>query len=591
MEIADKCSGIPLAIKTIGGLLYTKSTEAEWLAFKDTELVNISKEEGNILATLKLSYNHLPSHLKHCFVYCSLFPKDSVIDVPSLIRSWMAQGFVVSSGNQQCLDDVGYGYFMELFGRSFFQEVEEDESGFVISCKMHDLMHDLASSMGRSCFLLTELENCPHGKVRYLNLISWKISKSFLQQKKLRSLNPADLSPRWATQISCVTIMSNFKLLRELNLSWILLETLPSSLGDLIHLRYLNLTGNYMKELPKSIIRLHNLQTLILVLCHQLLSLPRDIIRLPNLRHLDTQDCHKLTYLPSGIGQLTSLRTLGMFPVPNDSKALSGYAADLNELKYLKNLKGHLEIKIMGHGKHALDRCETTNLEEIKLRSLWVSWPGKHYYLLSKEDYERKLDVAENDEAILDFLQPNPTIKEFFLCTYMGTRISPWISSLSNLVILRIYGCKNLESLPSLDQFHGLKQFKLSGVWKLEFISTRDDDTFPPTTMPLLESLQILDCPNLKGWWKKEKIKNTDGKNECSGSITEQILHLDLPFFPSLKELDLRICPKLTSMPLFPNVEHLSLEECSLLPLKQSVAMMNDTTNASSMWNVQDLLL
>jgi hypothetical protein len=85
-EILEKCSGVPLAIRTIGSLLYCRRSEADWLSFKNNELSKISQTEDDFLSTLKLSYDQLPSHLKQCFAYCSLFPKDYKIDRSTLIK-------------------------------------------------------------------------------------------------------------------------------------------------------------------------------------------------------------------------------------------------------------------------------------------------------------------------------------------------------------------------------------------------------------------------------------------------------------------------------------------------------------------------
>ncbi|KAB1224541.1 putative disease resistance protein RGA4 [Morella rubra] len=76
-EILEKCVGVPLAIRIIGRLLYLRNSETEWLSFKTNELLKI--KQNDILPTLKLSYDKLPPHLKPCFAYCSLFPKDSLI--------------------------------------------------------------------------------------------------------------------------------------------------------------------------------------------------------------------------------------------------------------------------------------------------------------------------------------------------------------------------------------------------------------------------------------------------------------------------------------------------------------------------------
>ncbi|KAM1902782.1 hypothetical protein ACFX13_040378 [Malus domestica] len=110
-EIARKCQGVPLAIRTIGRMLHTKHHETEWLNFKEKKLSKISQEENDILPTLKLSYDVLPSHLKHCFAFCLLFPPDYEISVHKLIKLWVAQGFIKSLDENECLEDVVYEYY------------------------------------------------------------------------------------------------------------------------------------------------------------------------------------------------------------------------------------------------------------------------------------------------------------------------------------------------------------------------------------------------------------------------------------------------------------------------------------------------
>ncbi|KAJ9158798.1 hypothetical protein P3X46_024344 [Hevea brasiliensis] len=96
-EIVKKCVGVTLAIKTIASLLYFRDPERDWLPFLKNDISKIAQNENHILNTLKLSYDYFPSHLKHCFVYCALFPKDHKIDVKTLIHLWVAQGFIKSS--------------------------------------------------------------------------------------------------------------------------------------------------------------------------------------------------------------------------------------------------------------------------------------------------------------------------------------------------------------------------------------------------------------------------------------------------------------------------------------------------------------
>uniref|UniRef100_A0A2N9FYU9 TIR domain-containing protein n=1 Tax=Fagus sylvatica TaxID=28930 RepID=A0A2N9FYU9_FAGSY len=118
-------------------------------------------------------------------------------------------------------------------------------------------------------------------------------------------------------------ILPAFKHLRLLDLRFSTLEALPSSIGTLKHLRYLNLEYNrHIKKLPNSICDLQNLETLILFGCEELEELPRDIRKmnlaalpewLPNLtslQKLQIWGCRKLSSLPEGMGRLTALREL-----------------------------------------------------------------------------------------------------------------------------------------------------------------------------------------------------------------------------------------------------------------------------------------
>ncbi|XP_057989510.1 putative disease resistance protein RGA3 [Hevea brasiliensis] len=171
-EILEKFVVVPLAIKSIGSLLYFKDPETEWLHFMENELSTlVPQHENYILQALKLSYDHLPLHLKQCFAYFSLFPKDYNIKVETLIQMWIAQGFVSSPSSSQCLEDISCGYFKEFFWSSFFRDVEKGGRGNVESCKMHDLMHDLAKLMaGMETTILSKWKGEPIGeKTRHVS--------------------------------------------------------------------------------------------------------------------------------------------------------------------------------------------------------------------------------------------------------------------------------------------------------------------------------------------------------------------------------------------------------------------------------------
>ncbi|KAB1211944.1 putative disease resistance RPP13-like protein 1 [Morella rubra] len=108
-EIVKKCNGLPLAAKAIGSLLWSKLDINEWDKILKSELWDL---QTDVIPALRLSYQYLPSHLKQCFAYCSIFPQDYKFRKEELILLWMAEGFFQQD------KQVGDEYFRHLVARS-----------------------------------------------------------------------------------------------------------------------------------------------------------------------------------------------------------------------------------------------------------------------------------------------------------------------------------------------------------------------------------------------------------------------------------------------------------------------------------------
>lgn len=72
-EIVKKCEGLPLAVKRLGILLHSRKEEDEWKDILNRKIWDLPDEESDILQTLRLSYHHLPAHLKQCFHFVQSF--------------------------------------------------------------------------------------------------------------------------------------------------------------------------------------------------------------------------------------------------------------------------------------------------------------------------------------------------------------------------------------------------------------------------------------------------------------------------------------------------------------------------------------
>ncbi|KAL4348510.1 hypothetical protein GQ457_17G003680 [Hibiscus cannabinus] len=160
-EIVKKCDGLPLTAKALGGLLRCKLDKAEWKRILQSNFWDIPNEASNILPALRLSYYYLPSHLKHCFAYCSIFPKDYEFQKEELIRLWMTEGLLELSRDNVDVEE----YFKDLALRSFFQQSKRKKSRF----SMHDLISDLAKSVVGEFVCRLENSDGSSGRTRHLS--------------------------------------------------------------------------------------------------------------------------------------------------------------------------------------------------------------------------------------------------------------------------------------------------------------------------------------------------------------------------------------------------------------------------------------
>jgi len=130
-----------------------KRGEHDWLAIRYSEIWELPEDEIGIIPALRLSYDHLPSSLKPCFAYCALFPKDYEIDKEKLFELRIAEVFILSSNENVHAEDIGDEYFNNLLWRSFFQDVQKNNYVNKVTCKMHDLIYDIARHVaGRECW-------------------------------------------------------------------------------------------------------------------------------------------------------------------------------------------------------------------------------------------------------------------------------------------------------------------------------------------------------------------------------------------------------------------------------------------------------
>ncbi|KAF8041012.1 hypothetical protein BT93_B3052 [Corymbia citriodora subsp. variegata] len=518
-KIVEKCEGLPLAVKALAGLLRTKVDPHEWEAILKSNIWDLSNEEINIIPALKLSYFHLPSHLRRCFAYCAIFPKDYEIQQDELIHWWIAEGLVKKNeGMDRC--KTGLNYFNELVSRSLFQKSSSSESRFL----MHDLVNDLAKLVASETHFSSEEnkrdQNNP-SLARHASFISnhcvvLKKFEIYHGMKRLRSFISLEKQPSYyekfflSQKVLC-DLLSALKYLRVLSLSHCHIRMIPDCIGELRHLRHLNLSYTSIKRLPESIVELYNLEALMLRGCRHLIELPKGMKKLINLRFLDISDTERLKVTPLNLGSLVGLEMLSKFIV------VMGNGSRLQELKDLKNLKGELCISDLHMVREARDARDVNLCAKKGIYRLTMQW-STDFGNFRNEELEGE---------VLDFLYPHQNLADLEISYYGGLKFPSWLGSPThvNIVCLRLQGCRSVKALPSLGQLSSLKELYIKGLNAIYRVGSEFYGTKSP--FPSLMTLEFKNMPLWKHW------------SHCVGSEEIGVL------FPCLEHLVIQDCPML----------------------------------------------
>ncbi|TVU07329.1 hypothetical protein EJB05_47379, partial [Eragrostis curvula] len=364
--IAKKLTGSPLAARTVGGKLKQELHEDHWRSVLGCKLWHIEQKEDDIIPALQLSYEHLPDNLKQCFIYFAFFPKKYPLRGDILIQMWRAQGYI----QKETRDENAQNYIKDLLQLSFIQKATNLDDHYVV----HDLLHDFAELVSNGEHF--RIEDDFHVRIPE-NVRHLYVNANNEVKKGIRSLIICKHDPASGDGIP----PSNFdKTLEETlhlpqlrSLRVLMLHDqdgiLPENIGHLIHLRYLDISGSRITNLPESLFKLYHLQWLNLQFCYNnnvKVGLQKGISRLTQLRYLMAPP--EIITGIEHIGRLTFLRTLDEYHVMRDSRY------SICQLKELNEVRGKLTIKNLEKVTSREESSEARLSKKQNLKKISFFW-------------------------------------------------------------------------------------------------------------------------------------------------------------------------------------------------------------------------
>ncbi|TYG47948.1 hypothetical protein ES288_D11G383600v1 [Gossypium darwinii] len=314
-EVAKKCGGLPIAIRTLSTFLRNEPPFVWEDALRQLSKPSSSNFQGvpaTVYSTIEWSYDRLQSEdHKQIFLLCSLMGHNASLDL--LLVFAMGLGLFHGVSTIKETRDKLLTVVRQLKASCLLLDGNTN-----MHFDMHDLISDVAlsiASKGNPVFVLR----------RKHDLSDWPDDETMKECGKISCVGISELPdllkcPRLTflgmdSKKPSMKIPTNFfkktKNLKVLNLSGMNLSSLPSSISLLGNLRALVLSNCVLEDIAL-VGELKNLEILSIA-SSDIEMLPEELGQLTKLKRLDLRSCSKLKRIPPGIlCKLSRLEELSM---------------------------------------------------------------------------------------------------------------------------------------------------------------------------------------------------------------------------------------------------------------------------------------
>ncbi|XP_017980456.1 PREDICTED: probable disease resistance protein At4g27220 [Theobroma cacao] len=575
-KIVEHCGGLPLSIVTIAESMKGVNDICEWrnaLTELEEHVKSVKGSDVEIFERLRFSYDHLKDpKIQNCFLYCSLYPEDFVIEKVELIENWIDEGLLDGLRTRKEMHDRGHSILNKLENNCLLERDETylDERGV----KMHDVLRDLALYIKGHQFMVkanVQLEELPSEQ-------EWTTSVekvSLMRNSKLIEI-PAHISPECPHLSTLILQYCDLKRISE------------SFFEHMLGLKVLNLSGNYeIENLPNSISKLKNLNALILANCHMLKYVP-SLAELRALRKLDLFST-SIEEFPHGIEMLQNLRyfRLGSTHLKELPMGILVKISHLQCLLVELHLRGEEVGKLR---KLECVSCSFCDMQEFKkyAESTQGKWPTSfdfqvgpdvNIYIGYSPDFNEieknveftNLEIERCDDVVL----PNDlhTLRIEGCNDFKCLSHIPLFRKATDLKKCRIRRCEGIECVVDLSSWscnalHNVEELWLESLWNLrevvrvgvaaEIESTSHAPT-PPAFFSSLKTLKLYSCYEIKKLYPVELLQSLQNleeiivgncyeMEEIIASEENQEREGTTFILPKLKSLVLEELPKLKSI-------------------------------------------